>query len=98
MQKRFMADVAVSVASVLWAFLGGAAYTLFWKEYGKDKWGDTIRHLLLSLIAGALYGLEIAQGFPDSTVSFVMGWFAPDVIQGIVNRARPPTPIPSPTP
>ena len=80
---EFIASV-IDVKIVAMSILGGCAYILFWKI--TDKY-EIARHLGLAFIAGIVYSiLHSDYNFPNAIMGFVVGWFAPDFLQSLVER------------
>lgn len=50
---------------------------------------ETLRHLAVGALAGVFYCmLHRERGFPDSVMAVVVGYFGPDVVQGMMERLR----------
>jgi len=74
----------IDLKIVAMSILGGCAYILFWKI--TDKY-EVARHLGLASIAGIVYSiLHSDYNFPNAVMGFVVGWFAPDFLESLVER------------
>jgi len=84
-----MIEIAI-LQFVFTAILGGLAYIFLWAKTWDDlKDFENLRHVVLSAIAGYIYYfLHSDYNFPNSVIVFVVGYFAPDFLQGILERFR----------
>lgn len=68
------------------ALIGGAGYVFFYSVTEKKV---ALRHLVLSGIAGYIYFMLYSQhSFPNTIMAIVVGWFAPDFIEGIMKKYK----------
>lgn len=66
------------------AVLGSLTYCLLWKEFNKI---EMLRRIGLSAIAGYVYYLLVQRyQFPDGLMSFVVGYFAIDFLEGFFEK------------
>jgi len=69
------------------AVIGGVAYVFFHSIGDRNL---IIRHLILAGIAGYVYwNLYSNYNLPNAFVSLIVGWFAPDFIQAIMEKYKP---------
>lgn len=78
------------VLTVVWfcgnAVIGAIAYIYFNSVTERDK---RIRHIILAGIAGYIYFyLYSEHNYPNSFMAIVVGWFAPDLIEGIMKKYK----------
>jgi len=72
---------------VLNAIIGAIAYIFFWSI--KDR-NVIIRQLVLAGIAGYIYWyMYNTYTIPNSLISVVIGWFAPDFIEAVMEKYKP---------
>jgi len=90
-----MVDLIGLLIGMLLAAGGAAGYIVFWEEYDRKKAG---RHLVLAGIGGIIYTiLRQEYGYPDLIMTIVVGWWAPDFVQSIMERLRPEKPSAQPS-
>ena len=79
------------VVTVGLSVLGAIANVLLWiKSWEEVTSVEAVRTVLLGMIVGILwYFMRVEHGVPDSVVSFVVGYTAKDVLEGIIERFRP---------
>ncbi len=84
MDPVFFTTVAMSV-------LGAVANVLLWAKSWRDLTGfEAAKCILLGAIVGILYYvLRVEHGFPDSAVSFAVGYSAKDMIEALVEKLKP---------
>ena len=88
-----MSSVPIDINTVLLclffigsALIGGAGYVFFYSVTDKKV---ALRHLVLSMIAGYIYYILYSQhSFPNTIMAIVVGWFAPDFIEGIMKKYK----------
>lgn len=75
---------------ILMAMLGAFTAELVWAKGWKDlKSFECVRHVMVGAIVGFVYYfLHVQHGYPDMVVSYAMGWFGKDAIEGIVEKFR----------
>ena len=79
-----------TILTCLWyiamGLLGGLGYVVFYSVTEKYK---ILRHLFLAGLSGYIYFfLHTEYAFPDTVMAIVVGWFAPDFIQAIMDKYR----------
>ena len=68
------------------ALIGAVGFIYFYSITDKRQ---IIRHLILAVIAGYVYFLlHTDYNFPNAVMTIIVGWFAPDFIQGIMEKYR----------
>jgi len=71
------------------ALIGAVAYIYFYSIYDKKQ---AVRQLILAGIAGYIYFIGHSEyNFPNTLVTIVVGWFAPDFIEGIITKYKEKT-------
>jgi hypothetical protein len=81
----------IFISTVAMSVLGALASVLVWAKSWRDLTGfEALKCILLGAIVGVLYYvLRVEHGFPDSAVSFAVGYSAKDMIEALVERLKP---------
>ena len=84
-------DIYTIIGSTIMALLGSITHTLMWiKSWEELTKFENVRTILLGIIVGFLYGvLRVEHGFPDSVMSFVVGYTAKDFLDWLVEKFKP---------
>jgi len=81
-----METVLTCLWYILMGLLGGLGYIVFYSV--TQRW-KIFRHLFLAGMSGYVYFfLHSEYAFPDTVMAIVVGWFAPDFIQAVMNKYR----------
>jgi len=81
-----MLQILTCLWYVLMGLLGGLGYVVFYSVTEKHK---IFRHLFLAGMSGYIYFfLHSEYAFPDTVMAIVVGWFAPDFIQAVMDKYR----------
>ncbi|MDH5440452.1 MAG: hypothetical protein OEY31_07595 [Candidatus Bathyarchaeota archaeon] len=68
------------------ALIGSVGFIYFYSITDKKQ---IIRHLILAVIAAYVYFLlHTDYNFPNAVMTIIVGWFAPDFIQSIMEKYR----------
>jgi len=82
-----MIDIPWILTHGLFALIGAIGYIFFWRIKEIYEAG---RHMVLAIVAGIIYALlRTEYGFPNLLVTIIVGWFAPDFIESIIERVKP---------
>jgi len=83
-------DAADSVYFALSGLLGAVLYVLIWSRAWRDllKY-EVFRHLAVGALSGVFYHmLHTKYNFPNAVMAVVVGYFGPDLIQGVMEKLR----------
>lgn len=74
----------------LCGLLGAALYILVWSKTWRDLLSYTaFRHLVVGALSGVFYWmLHSEYNFPNSVMATVVGYFGPDLLQGIMEKLK----------
>ena len=68
------------------ALIGAVGFIYFYSVTEKNK---RIRHLVLAGLAGYIYfNLYSTHNFPNTIMALIVGWFAPDFVEGIMRKYK----------
>lgn len=70
--------------------LGASLYVLIWSRTWRDlATYESFRHLAVGVLSGVFYWmLHSEYNFPNAVMGAVVGYFGPDLLQGIMEKLR----------
>ncbi len=79
-----------AVYFALSGLLGAVLYVLIWSKTWRDlATYEAFRHLAVGALSGVFYWmLHSEYNFPNAVMSTVVGYFGPDLLQGIMEKLK----------
>jgi len=70
--------------------VGALLYVFIWsRSFDELKRYENVRHVVVGALAGFVYSvLHSEYSFPNAVMAMVVGYFGPDLVQAVMERAR----------